>query len=613
MYTIYPKPKKQVSRQGELLFNKKTVFFKEFAENVFSELNRFAPWEIVDEEESILRFFVDSTIGEQGYEIEVTDQVIIVKASQEVGFFYAVQTLKQMFREKMECVFIADEPDLKVRGYMMDISRNKVPTEATVREVIDLMSILKMNHLELYVEGFSFEYKSFSKYLEEESYITVEEYQRLEAYANRHYIDLVPNQNGFGHMAEWLKQEEFKDLAEAPEGIFLWGSHRAPSTLDPSNPKSLELIKKMYADMIPYSSSTYFNMNFDEPFELGKGKSKDLVETKGLGNVYMDYTLKAYQEIKKYNKTPLIWGDVLIHHDDVLDRIPKDMIFVDWGYDSFYPFDRNLLTLKNANIRFMAAPGTSSWCSFLGRTTDALETVTNACIYTKMYGGEGILMTDWGDFGLLQFLPISLAPLAYAALLSYRVNCGTYRDLKHVVNRFVFQDKTNIIADLLLDLGNYNRFENAYAGNMTQVFQLFFWAIQSLKEKDPLAYFYPKMSDKILTVEKNQFMQAFFDQKLRELAAAGVDDLVKKELHHSISFVQTILKINLALNKQVDPAKRFTLLEEVKKAIAPLKEGLVYCWMKRNKKSGLNKSLVYLDKLHTFVLLLQGGIYEEKN
>ncbi len=124
----------------------------------------------------------------------------------------------------------------------------------------------------------------------------------MEEYANSKYIDLVPNENGFGHMGKWLSYDEFKPLVECPEGIFLWGRNREPSTLDPFNEKSIELVKDLYDEMIPLSNSKYFNMNFDEPFELGKGKSKDEVLKKGLGNVYIDYTLKAYEALKSIIK-----------------------------------------------------------------------------------------------------------------------------------------------------------------------------------------------------------------------------------------------------------------------------------------------------------------------
>ena len=155
----------------------------------------------------------------------------------------------------------------------------------------------------------------------------------------------------------------------------------------------------MYKDMLPYSNSKYFNMNFDEPFELGKGKSKEAVEKEGLGNVYIDFVLKAYEEVKKYNKTPMIWGDVLINHPELLHRLPEEMLFIDWGYDANYPFNRHLKQLSDLNIKFLAAPATTSWCSFLGRTNDWWENIQNACVYTHVHGGEGVIVTDWGDFG----------------------------------------------------------------------------------------------------------------------------------------------------------------------------------------------------------------------
>ena len=40
------------------------------------------------------------------------------------------------------------------------------------------------------------------------NFITVEQYQQIEKYCYDRFIDLVPNQNGFGHMTEWLKLDE---------------------------------------------------------------------------------------------------------------------------------------------------------------------------------------------------------------------------------------------------------------------------------------------------------------------------------------------------------------------------------------------------------------------
>ena len=97
-------------------------------------------------------------------------------------------------------------------------------------------------------------------------------------------------------MEAWLEKEKVKDLAICPNGINLWGRWRRPSTLNPLNPGSLDLVKKMYADMIPYTKSKYFNMDFDEPFELSKG----LPEGEDVEEVYLDFVEKVYNEIKKY-------------------------------------------------------------------------------------------------------------------------------------------------------------------------------------------------------------------------------------------------------------------------------------------------------------------------
>jgi len=613
MYFIYPSPKQLTYKEGMLPLGEKVVFFEKEIENVFNELKTVFDFKVGNKEESNIVLLNKASLNEQAYEIKIDEESIVIYANADVGFYYAVKTLKQMFSNSMRCVHIFDEPDLKVRGYMFDISRNKVPTLETVKGILDMMSDLKMNHFQLYVEGFSFEYKSFKKYLTENSYITVEEYKEIEKYADSKYIDFVPNQNGFGHMADWLKQDEFKDLAESPEGIYLWGTHREPSTLNPLDEKSIELVKKMYADMLPISDSKYFNMNFDEPFELGKGRSKEAVEKEGLSNVYMDFALKAYDEIKKYDKIPLIWGDVLIKHDDVLDRIPKDMVFVDWGYDAPYPFETNLLKLKNAGIKFMAAPGTASWCSFLGRTYDALSTITSSCFFTKNYGGEGILLTNWGDFGHLQSLPITYAPLAYAGLLSWRTNAGTYHQLKHYLNKYIFEDDTEIMADLMLDLGNYNRYENAYTSNMTQAFQVLLWSVNSLKEEDSISYFVTRMKDKILSEKKYKFINKFFDLKLEELEAAKTSELIKDEVKYAVDFVRTLLKVNIALNDSLDKAERIQYLEEVVKSEERLVSGLRNLWVQRNKSGGLEDSVQYIKKFTIVVNKLLGGLYGREN
>jgi hypothetical protein len=532
--------------------------------------------------------------------------------------YYATKTLIQLFKdESIRCGYIKDKPDLRVRGFMHDISRNKVPKLETLKYIVDIMSDLKMNHFELYVEGFSFEYKSFRQYLEDESYITVEEYLELEKYCNDRFIDLVPNQNGLGHMEQWLAKDEFKDLAEAPEGIRLWGTHRDPSTLNVLDPRSLELIDSMYEDMLPISSSKYFNMNFDEPFELGKNKTKQRCDEIGKENVYLEFVEKAYNLIKKHNKIPLIWGDVLINHDNVLDKIPKDMIFIDWGYDAEYPFDKHLAKLKKAGIKFMAAPATTTWCSLLTRTTDYLENISAAVWHTYKLGGEGVLVTDWGDVGHMQHLSASFAPLVYTGLLSYRVKHGTFKDLKYYLNKFIFKDKLNLAADVFMDAGSYLKYEPEYTGNGSMTFYSLVKMLNALKEEDPIKYFRDRIKYCIYNYEQYTLLMDFFNQKKKEINMCQIEDIFKNEMINSINILEMIATVVIGYQEELDLQYRLKAFKNAYDSIDSIVKDLERLWLVRNKYSRLGQTVNNFNKVKEFIKIsieyYQGGKDETQN
>ena len=603
MINVFPKVKEiKYSKDVYKMKDKSIAFFDKPNEIVKKELDAFLNLQVGKSKKADVRFFIDKKLNSEAYRLEVKKDVINVYHKEAVGAYYAVKTLKQIIKNnEIECLEIYDEPDMRVRGFMYDISRNKVPKLETVFKIIDIMSDLKMNHFELYVEGFSFEYQSFKDYLKKDGYITLEEYKAIEKYANEHFIDFVPNQNGFGHMAAWLEKKEFSDLAECPEGIDLWGTHRAPSTLNPLDEKSIELLKKMYQDMLPISNSKYFNMNFDEPFELGKGKSKAECEKLGLGKVYLDYTLKAYKEIKKYKKIPLIWGDVLNNHPELFKKLPKDMIFVDWGYDAFYSISKNLKKLKQAKVKFIAAPGTTSWCSLALRQSDWIENIANACWAVKDNGGEGLLLTDWGDVGHMQMLPFSYAPLVYAGLMSYRCTEGVYLTVKQYLNKFVFKDEENLLADAIMDLGTYNRFENSYNGNGTSTFYMLLWIFYAFKEQDHLAYVKEKMKYNTLNYKKYQSAKEYLNYKKKEIDLIKFSEpLIKEEITWTIDMISLLQKINVCGNESLDKSLRVIMSKEVIEEAKKVKNELSRLWVLRNKQSSLDETLIYIDKLIEF-------------
>src|SRR5690349_22084587 len=93
----------------------------------------------------------------QGYRIEITADRIEVIAADAAGAFYARQTLAQLQRAagadaQLSQGVIEDWPDFAARGVMLDISRDKVPTMATLYTIVDRLAELKINQLQLYTE-----------------------------------------------------------------------------------------------------------------------------------------------------------------------------------------------------------------------------------------------------------------------------------------------------------------------------------------------------------------------------------------------------------------------------------------------------------------------------
>ncbi len=537
----------------------------------------------------------DDSLNEEAYLLVVDELGIKICSKTDVGAFYAFTTLNQLINHEGVIPYceIKDEPDLKIRGFMMDISRAKVPKLDTIKKVIDLLSNLKYNHFELYIEGFSLESTKYPQTLKDGNYLTFVEYEELEEYAYEHFIDLVPNENGFGHMQDWLLLDEFKHLSEVDDLFEMWGSKRTSSTLDVTNPESIELVKNLYDDFLPHTKSKYFNMNFDEPFELGHGKSKEYVEKVGIGNAFVDYFLKLYDHVKKYEKIPMIWGDVLLKHPDAIKRLPKDVIFIDWGYNVDYPYHKNLKLLSELDIKFMSAPATSTWGVITSRYLEMITTIRNACFYTRAYNGEGMLLTDWGDLGHLQYLPYSYPGIIYGAMCSWNVDDSPEYLIKDVLSSIVGET----LANAILDLSTYTRLEGDYRSYGSKLFSsiLHSEGTKNELEQDKLSFFLNKMAYNLLTKEEAYALELEFNAIKNRIEPSV--DLVTQEVLGSIELLITLLNVNVMLKAYFD---KEIYLEQLDNCIFSLTNYLEVhssLWKARNKEEGYAFSALRLQQL----------------
>jgi hexosaminidase len=403
----------------------------------------------------------DRVARKQGYTIEVTPQRIAVTGHDAPGAFYAVCTLNQMIRQfgaQLPCMSIADSPDFPARGVMLDVSRGKVPTLDTLLRLVDMLAGFKVNQLQLYTEH-TFAYREHREVWADASPLTGQDILELDAFCRERYIELVPNQNSFGHMVPWLTHPRYADLAEAPDGFDSpWGGHNdGPFSLNPTDPRSLDLLRSMYDDLLPHFSSRLFNVGCDETIDLGQGRSRAACEARGTHRVYLDFLLQIYRLVQARGRTMMFWGDIIVQAPELIPELPHDAIALEWGYEHDHPFDERCDHFRRAGIPFYVCPGTSSWNAVAGRTDNALGNLRNAAESGLKHGAIGYLNTDWGDNGHWQYQPTAYLGYAYGAAVSWAVETNAELDLPPALSLHAFDDPTGTMGQLAYDLGNVYR------------------------------------------------------------------------------------------------------------------------------------------------------------
>ncbi len=423
----------------------------------------------------------------QGYRLSITPNSSQMIAHDPAAIFYARQTLSQLrslYPAAIPCLEIEDSPDFPVRGVMLDISRDKVPTMSTLFSLIDLLASWKINHLQLYLEH-TFAYRGHEEVWQNASPLTADELLVLDTYCKSRFIDFVPNQNSFGHMERWLRHPRYLPLAEAQGGAETpWGFRwKGPFSLCPTDPRSLDLLSDLYAQLLPNFSSPLFNVGCDETFDIGQGRSRAQCDRVGVHQVYLDFLNSVHRLVQSHNRRMMFWGDIIIKEPSLLPQLPKDAIALLWGYEADHPFDEQCGVLAQSGKEFYVCPGSSSWCSIAGRTDNMLANQLSAATAGLAHGAAGYLNTDWGDHGHLQYLPFSYPGFAAGAALSWCLDSNRNLPLARLLDLYAFKDAASVAGQIALDLGNVYKSVGKLIPNRSALFNIL---VPGSAHKDPM-------------------------------------------------------------------------------------------------------------------------------
>lgn len=532
----------------------------------------------------VLRVAPERTPVPQGYRLHIGPNGIVIEGHDPAGVFYGVCTLVQLVRQAgqhLPCLESQDWPDIAARGVMLDISRDKVYRMDYLYELIDRLAGWKINQIQLYTEH-TFAYRNHPEVWQNASPMTAEEILALDAYCRERFMELVPNQNSFGHMERWLTHERYAPLAETFDWYDTpWNGLRlkGPFSLAPEAKGSFELITSLYDELLPNFTSRLFNVGCDETLDLGQGVSREICAARGKGRVYLDFLLRIYQDVTRRGFTMQFWGDILNNeHPDLVADLPRDLIALNWGYEANHPFDVEAGRCAAYGVPFYVCPGTSSWCSLAGRTDNALGNLLNAAENGIKYGTIGYLNTDWGDRGHWQVPPVSYLGFVAGAAFSWALAANRGMDVPAVVSTFAFEDPSGAMGRVAYDLGNVYQAPGVAIGNGS----VLFWLLQTSLE-EARAYHMPQgAAQKTLDA---------IDAAIAPLAEARMArpdaDLIRREFNLTARLMRHAARRAFLLEEGDHTDLRQALAQDMQEIISEYQE----VWLERARPGGLPDSV----------------------
>lgn len=328
----------------------------------------------------------------EAYQLSITPEKIIIKASAPVGAFYAIQTLRQLLPVQVEtgtkatsaislpALLISDEPAYSWRGCMIDVSRHFFSIDYLKRQ-IDRMAFYKMNKLHLHLtddQGWRIEIKKYpeltmqgawrtfnnqdtlcmkmakenpdfeidKRYIINKDgkqlyggYYTQDQMRDLVRYATFHHVDLIPEIDMPGHMLAAIA--EYPYLAGVEK--IGWGK-TFTTPLCPCKEDVYTFVDNVLSEVMDLFPSRYIHIGADEVdktvwshSELCKKFMKDS-GMKDFNELQTYFVHRVTDFIKSKNRQVITWDDAI---DGNLDPSVNVMYWRGWVHTSLPKAARN--------------------------------------------------------------------------------------------------------------------------------------------------------------------------------------------------------------------------------------------------------------------------------
>lgn len=303
----------------------------------------------------------DAALAHEAYKLTVTEAGINIAAADSTGFFYAIQTLKQLMPHAIynrsgastaidwtvPCVEIADQPQLGHRGYMLDVARHFF-SKTEVKRILDIMATYKMNRFHWHLtddQGWRIDIPEYpklaqvgavrkgsfvnaggsSKFFDDTEYgrgmyYTLDDLREIVAYAKNLNIEIIPEIDLPGHMvAAVAAYPEFSCDPTKKYEVRIDGGI-SKDVLNIGKDETIDFLKCVLGHMAEIFPYKYIHLGGDECPTDQWSKNADClkrVKDEGLAGVnelqsWLVEKLGLYLK-EKYNKDIICWDELLAH------------------------------------------------------------------------------------------------------------------------------------------------------------------------------------------------------------------------------------------------------------------------------------------------------------
>ena len=332
---------------------------------------------------------------DQAYRLTINRNFIRMEATTAAGLFYATQSLKQLFRYTCQtshsdeialpCMTVTDWPNFKIRAWQDDISRGPIVSMDFLKSLIPQLAECKLNAFSLYTEH-TFKTKCHPDIAPADAF-TAEEISELEEFCKPYHIQIIGNQQCFGHFEEILCNPFYSDLADTK-----WN-------LNPAKEETYKFLEDHLREIAKAYKSLYFNINCDETESLGQGNAKAYVDSIGAETVYYQHVNRVNRMLRPYRKRVMMWGDIADQHPEILENLDDDIFLIAWSYVARDDFNDFLAPYVNSGRKFFVAPGVSLSERVWPKHFEFKTNIANLCRDGYRNGALGVINTCWDDFG----------------------------------------------------------------------------------------------------------------------------------------------------------------------------------------------------------------------